>query len=128
MSLLLGMIPTFVQWLLWKVSHLFLRNDRRLRLSTSQRWRKIGPIPLDKVVLPIIYMVYRHLHLTISSPDLFRQYSAWMSVGVTSTITSSIIIGLVSQLWIRKSYPRWYNKYNYILGGGEYTWVLYELN
>ncbi|KAF9492268.1 oligopeptide transporter [Pleurotus eryngii] len=82
MSLLLGMIPTCVQWLLWK------------------RWRNIGPVPLDKVVLPIIYM-----------------YSAWMSVGVTSTITSSIIIGLVSQLWIRKSYPRWYNKYNYILGG-----------
>ncbi|KDQ33722.1 OPT superfamily [Pleurotus ostreatus PC15] len=82
MSLLLGTIPTCVQWLLWK------------------RWRKIGPIPLDKVVLPIIYM-----------------YSAWMSVGVTSTITSSIIIGLISQLWVRKSYPRWYNKYNYILGG-----------
>jgi hypothetical protein len=45
------------------------------------------------------------------------QYSAWMSVGVNSTITSSIIVGLVSQLWIRRYHPGWYKKYNYILGG-----------
>lgn len=40
-----------------------------------------------------------------------------MSVGVNSTITSSIIVGLVSQLWLRKYHPAWYKKYNYILGG-----------
>jgi len=40
-----------------------------------------------------------------------------MSVGVNSTITSSIIVGLVSQLWLRKRHPGWYKKYNYILGG-----------
>jgi len=40
-----------------------------------------------------------------------------MSAGVTSTITSSIIVGLVSQLWMRKYHPGWYKKYNYILGG-----------
>jgi hypothetical protein len=40
-----------------------------------------------------------------------------MSVGVNSTITSSIIVGLVSQLWLRKYHPGWYKKYNYILGG-----------
>lgn len=40
-----------------------------------------------------------------------------MSAGVNSTITSSIIIGLVSQLWLRRYHPGWYKKYNYILGG-----------
>jgi len=40
-----------------------------------------------------------------------------MSAGVNSTITSSIIVGLVSQLWLRKYHPGWYKKYNYILGG-----------
>ena len=40
-----------------------------------------------------------------------------MSVGVNSTITSSIIVGLVSQLWLRQRHPGWYKKYNYILGG-----------
>ncbi|PPQ87336.1 hypothetical protein CVT25_002085 [Psilocybe cyanescens] len=39
------------------------------------------------------------------------------SAGVNSTITSSIIVGLVSQLWLRKYHPGWYKKYNYILGG-----------
>lgn len=40
-----------------------------------------------------------------------------MSAGVNSTVTSGIIIGLLSQLWLRKWHPGWYKKYNYILGG-----------
>ena len=39
-----------------------------------------------------------------------------MTAGVTSTVTSSIIVGLVSQLWLRNYHPGWYRKYNYILG------------
>ncbi|KAJ2917485.1 hypothetical protein MD484_g2956, partial [Candolleomyces efflorescens] len=82
LSLLIGMIPTFIQYLI------------------HRRWPKIGPVQVDTVMLPIIYM-----------------YSAWMSVGVNSTITSSIIVGLVSQLWLRQRHPGWYKEYNYILGG-----------
>ncbi|KAF8888579.1 oligopeptide transporter [Infundibulicybe gibba] len=82
LSLIIGMVPTFLQWLIWK------------------RWPIIGPVKVDTIMLPIIYM-----------------YSAWMSVGVNSTITSSIIVGLVSQLWLRRYHPGWYKKYNYILGG-----------
>ncbi|KAL0960204.1 hypothetical protein HGRIS_011837 [Hohenbuehelia grisea] len=82
MSLLLGMFPTIIQWLVWK------------------RWPKIGSVKVDSILLPIIYM-----------------YSAWMAFGVTSVVTSTIIVGLVSQLWLRRYYPRWYRKYNYILGG-----------
>ena len=40
-----------------------------------------------------------------------------MYVGVNSTITTSIIVGLVTQLWLRQRHPGWYKKYNYILGG-----------
>ncbi|KXN87769.1 Oligopeptide transporter 6 [Leucoagaricus sp. SymC.cos] len=82
MSLVIGMVPTFVQWLIWK------------------RWPKIGPIQVDTIMLPIIYT-----------------YASWMSSGITSTITSSIIVGLMSQIWLRKYHPGWYKKYNYILGG-----------
>ncbi|XP_006463485.1 hypothetical protein AGABI2DRAFT_187070 [Agaricus bisporus var. bisporus H97] len=82
LSLLIGMVPTFIQWLIWR------------------RWPKIGPIDVDSINLPIIYM-----------------YSSWMSVGVNSVITSCIIVGLVSQFWLRKYHPGWYKKYNYILGG-----------
>ncbi|KAK7687874.1 hypothetical protein QCA50_009093 [Cerrena zonata] len=82
MGLLIGMFPTFVQWLIWK------------------RWRTIGGFKVESIMLPIIY-----------------QYSSWLYVGVNSTITSSIMVGLVSQLWLRKYHPGWYRKYNYILGG-----------
>ncbi|KAF8656479.1 hypothetical protein AX16_002530 [Volvariella volvacea WC 439] len=82
LSLIIGMVPTFCQWLIWK------------------RWPKIGPVQVDNIMLPIIYM-----------------YSAWMSVGVNSSVTSGIVVGLVSQLWLRRRHPGWYKKYNYILGG-----------
>ncbi|GLB42182.1 putative peptide transporter MTD1 [Lyophyllum shimeji] len=82
LSLVIGMVPTTIQWLI------------------SRRWSKIGPVKVDTIMLPIIYM-----------------YSAWMYAGVNSTITSSIIVGLISQLWLRKYHPGWYKKYNYILGG-----------
>ncbi|KAH8093252.1 oligopeptide transporter [Cristinia sonorae] len=65
-----------------------------------KKWPVVGGIKIDTIMLPIIYM-----------------YSAWLSVGVNSTITSSIILGLVSQLWLRKYHPGWYRKYNYLLGG-----------
>jgi hypothetical protein len=51
-------------------------------------------------MLPIIYM-----------------FSAWMRAGVNSTIATSIVLGLVSQFWLRRYHPGWYKKYNYILGG-----------
>ncbi|KAG5642734.1 hypothetical protein DXG03_002279 [Asterophora parasitica] len=82
LSLIIGMVPTTIQYFVWK------------------RWPKIGPVKVDTVMLPLIYM-----------------YSGWMTAGVNSTITSSIIVGLVSQLWLRKYHPGWYKKYNYILGG-----------
>ncbi|KAH8093283.1 oligopeptide transporter [Cristinia sonorae] len=65
-----------------------------------KRWPTIRGFRLDNIMLPVIYM-----------------YTAWLTAGVNSTIFSSIIVGLVSQLWLRKYYPGWYRKYNYILGG-----------
>ncbi|PCH44332.1 peptide transporter MTD1 [Wolfiporia cocos MD-104 SS10] len=82
LSLLFGMVPTFLQWLI------------------SKRWTHIGPMRVDSIILPIIY-----------------QGSSWMTTGTTSPMTSIIITGLVSQLWLRKYHPGWYRKYNYILGG-----------
>ncbi|KAI0306870.1 OPT oligopeptide transporter protein-domain-containing protein [Multifurca ochricompacta] len=66
----------------------------------NKRWPYIGGVRIDKVMLPIIY-----------------QYSAWMSVGVNSVTGTSVLVGLVSQFWLRRYHPGWYRKYNYILGG-----------
>lgn len=32
-------------------------------------------------------------------------------------MTSIILVGIISQVWLRRYHPRWYKKYNYILGG-----------
>ncbi|THH01076.1 hypothetical protein EW026_g1569 [Hermanssonia centrifuga] len=71
-----------------------------LQWLIAKRWQKIGPIKVHDIMLPIIY-----------------SYSANMSVGTNSTVVSTIIVGIVSQVWLRRYHPGWYKKYNYILGG-----------
>ncbi|EPT02055.1 hypothetical protein FOMPIDRAFT_1119079 [Fomitopsis schrenkii] len=66
----------------------------------SKRWPYIGSVKTDSIILPIIYM-----------------NSACMAIGMNSRITTIIITGLVSQLWLRRYQPGWYRKYNYVLGG-----------
>ncbi|KAH9914494.1 oligopeptide transporter [Epithele typhae] len=82
LSLLLGMIPTAIQWLIVK------------------RYPTIRGFRVDSVVLPIIY-----------------QYSSWMSAGTNSPVFASVLVGLASQLWLRRYHPAWFRKYNYVLGG-----------
>jgi hypothetical protein len=116
LSLFIGMVPTFIQWLIWKVGRILLSLPT-YSMHFLQRWPRIGPIKVDTIMLPIIYMVcYLHellLHLLTTQ----FQYSSNLSAGVNSPITSGIIVGLVSQLWLRRYHPGWYKKYNYILGG-----------
>lgn len=47
----------------------------------------------------------------------FHHSLSLKSVGVNSSMTSSILVGLASQFWLRRYHPGWYRKYNYILGG-----------
>ncbi|KIM70810.1 hypothetical protein SCLCIDRAFT_101073 [Scleroderma citrinum Foug A] len=85
LSLLIGIAATVIHWLI-------LRRD--------PRWPRIGPVKVDSVVLPIIFM-----------------FSAWLSTGVNSIVTSCILVGIISQFWLRCYHPGWFRKYNYILGG-----------
>ncbi|KAG6330638.1 hypothetical protein ID866_8453 [Astraeus odoratus] len=70
-----------------------------MSLFIGMKWSKIGPIKVENVILPVIYM-----------------YSSILASGVNSTLTSTIIIGIVSQFWLRNYHPGWFRKYNYILG------------
>jgi hypothetical protein len=40
-----------------------------------------------------------------------------MTSGINSTIMSSILVCVTSQVWLRRYHPGWYKKYNYIFGG-----------
>ncbi|TFY56328.1 hypothetical protein EVG20_g8969 [Dentipellis fragilis] len=48
---------------------------------------------------------------------IITQYSAWLTVGINTSITFSVLIGLFSQYYVRKRWPRWFTKYNYIVSG-----------
>lgn len=48
---------------------------------------------------------------------IITQYSAWLTVGINTSITFAVLIGLFSQYWLRNKRARWYTKYNYILSG-----------
>ncbi|TFY80131.1 hypothetical protein EWM64_g3881 [Hericium alpestre] len=48
---------------------------------------------------------------------IVTQYSAWLTVGINTSITFSVLLGLFSQYWIRTRWPRWFTKYNYIVSG-----------
>lgn len=61
----------------------------------------------------------------------YSPYSGWLSVGINSSITSYFAIAFVSQVcshpaakfrlsracqyWMRKKYPKWFARYNYII-------------
>ncbi|SJX62699.1 related to peptide transporter Mtd1 [Sporisorium reilianum f. sp. reilianum] len=62
---------------------------------------RIGKVSTRSLVLPTVFL-----------------YSAWMTAGQNCTILSTIIVGVVSQAWLRRRYPAWFRKYNYIVGAG----------
>ncbi|KAH9083789.1 OPT oligopeptide transporter protein-domain-containing protein [Lactarius deliciosus] len=43
-------------------------------------------------------------------------YIGWLCVGINSSVTSYFAIAWLSQWYLRTRYPRWFAKYNYILG------------
>ncbi|KAI0317705.1 OPT oligopeptide transporter protein-domain-containing protein [Amylostereum chailletii] len=43
-------------------------------------------------------------------------YIGWLCVGINSSILSYFVIAWLSQWWLRTRYPKWFAKYNYILG------------
>lgn len=62
---------------------------------------RIGQVKTSSLVLPTVFL-----------------YSAWMTSGQNCVILSTILVGLISQAWIRTRYPRWFKEYNYIVGAG----------
>ena len=51
-----------------------------------------------------------------------------MTFGITSSVISTMLVGLASQLWIRRRYSSWYNNQSLIvssaLDGGAQTMLL----
>ncbi|GBE83823.1 OPT oligopeptide transporter [Sparassis crispa] len=58
-------------------------------------------------------------------------YSDYLYVGINTQVNTSMAVGIFSQWWVRKHYPRWFTKYNYIvaaaLDGGTQV-IMFILN
>ncbi|KAG1866764.1 OPT oligopeptide transporter protein-domain-containing protein [Suillus subluteus] len=47
---------------------------------------------------------------------IIAYYIGWLCVGINSSLLSYFAIAFLSQWWLRTRYPRWFAKYNYIIG------------
>ena len=98
MGLAIGMDPTFFQWLILEMA--------QNRTGTSGFNYFAHHLHGKSLALFYLFM-----------PNLAGQYTAALASGVSSIVTFAILVGLASQLWLRRYHPRWYRDYNYILGG-----------
>ncbi|KAH0827049.1 OPT oligopeptide transporter [Lanmaoa asiatica] len=46
----------------------------------------------------------------------FSGFIGWLCVGINSSVLSYMTVAFISQWWVRTRYPRWFQKYNYIVG------------
>jgi len=98
----------------WDARHIVERSDAlslflALALHRSRQNRQCHAT----YYLPVLRIFGKSSPLNMQ----FHHSLSLKSVGVNSSMTSSILVGLASQFWLRRYHPGWYRKYNYILGG-----------
>ncbi|KAF5391029.1 hypothetical protein D9757_003990 [Collybiopsis confluens] len=72
--------------------------------------------------MPIVqYALHRkwpkNVFLLNFNTGLVMQYSCYLAVGVNTQVNTSMVLGIISQWWVRIKYPRAFTKYNYIVAG-----------
>ncbi|KAI9442368.1 OPT oligopeptide transporter [Lactarius indigo] len=64
----------------------------------------------------LVHRFYPKLRADYLYTPVIAYYMGWLCVGINSSYTSYYAIALFSQWYLRTRYPRWFTKYNYILG------------
>ena len=72
----------------------------------------------------LVHRRYPGLHLDYLYTPVICYFIGWLCVGINSSILSYFTIAFISQYYLRPHYPRWFAKYNYILGAGESCHIL----
>ena len=73
----------------------------------------------DYLYTPIIAYVKGCLNYQQHAHIFHSYFIGWLCVGINSSILSYFAVAFVSQWWLRTRHPRWFAKYNYIIGAGE---------
>ncbi|KAJ7707539.1 OPT oligopeptide transporter protein-domain-containing protein [Mycena rosella] len=63
----------------------------------------------------VVYRFWPKLRTDYLYTPIVCYYIGWLCVGINSSIFMYFSIAYLSQWWLRTRYPRWFNKYNYIL-------------
>ena len=69
----------------------------------------------DYLYTPVIWCVEHIPFITICWSIYGSYYIGWLCVGINSSILSFFSVAFLSQWWLRTRYPRWFNKYNYVV-------------
>lgn len=64
----------------------------------------------------IIHRYWPKLRADYLYTPIICYFIGWLCVGINSSILSYFTIAFLSQWWLRTRYPRWFAKYNYIIG------------
>ncbi|EMD32181.1 hypothetical protein CERSUDRAFT_126869 [Gelatoporia subvermispora B] len=81
---------------------------------------KMVPISLAiGVFMPFVFWIPHKIWpkagLENFNTSIIMQYSCVLSVGINTQINPAMAIGILSQWFVRRRYPRWFTKYNYIV-------------
>ncbi|KAH9040057.1 OPT oligopeptide transporter protein-domain-containing protein [Lactarius pseudohatsudake] len=64
----------------------------------------------------LIHRYFPKLRADYLYTPVIAYYIGWLCVGINSSATSYFAVAWLSQWYLRTRYPRWFAKYNYILG------------
>ncbi|EIW82938.1 OPT oligopeptide transporter [Coniophora puteana RWD-64-598 SS2] len=88
--------------------------------AVGQRYQWVPWAYVVGLVVPVpFWLVHRYfpkLRADYLYTPVICYYISWLCVGINSSILSYFLVAFVSQWWLRTRYPRWFAKYNYIVG------------
>ncbi|KAJ6531964.1 OPT oligopeptide transporter protein-domain-containing protein [Mycena capillaripes] len=87
--------------------------------AVNQRYQWVAWAYVIGLFVPVPFWVAYRFWPKLRTDYLYTPvvcyYIGWLCVGINSSIFSYFSIAYLSQWWLRTRYPRWFNKYNYIL-------------
>ncbi|KAG2150606.1 OPT oligopeptide transporter protein-domain-containing protein [Suillus clintonianus] len=88
--------------------------------SAGQRYQWVPWAYLVGLFVPVpFWLIHRYwpkLRADYLYTPIICYFMGWLCVGINSSILSYFTVAFVSQWWLRTRYPRWFAKYNYIIG------------
>ncbi|KAG1807603.1 OPT oligopeptide transporter protein-domain-containing protein, partial [Suillus subaureus] len=88
--------------------------------SIGQRYQWVPWAYVIGLFIPVpFWVIHRYwpkLRADYLYTPIIAYFIGWLCVGINSSILSYFAIAFLSQWWLRTRYPRWFAKYNYIIG------------